>query len=148
MASVYDIEPNILIKKAAEKLKEISAVKEPIWARFVKTGVHKEKPPVELDWWHTRVAAVLRTVYIKGPIGVQKLRTKYGGKKNRGVKPGKFFPASGSILRKSLQQLEKAGLIIYKKDGVKKGRIITPKGKSFLDKIASEIKNVKIQTPK
>jgi ribosomal protein S19E (S16A) len=34
-----------------------------------------------------------------------------------------------------LQQLEKDGLIKYDEKGVHKGRIITPKGKSFLDKM-------------
>lgn len=148
MTSVYDVNPNKLIKLAAERLKKVDGVKEPIWAPYVKTGAHKEKPPVDLDWWYTRVAAVLRTVYMRGPVGTQKLRVKYGGKKNRGVKPEEFRKGSGSVLRKALQQLEKASFVKYKKEGIHKGRIITPKGKSFLDKIASEMKNVKVQTPK
>jgi small subunit ribosomal protein S19e len=105
--------------------------------------MHKERVPVDKDWWYLRTASVLRTVYRLGPIGVSKLRTKYGGKKNRGVKKEHFFKGSGNILRKSLQQLEKAGLIKFTDKGIHKGRIITPKGKAFLDKIATSIQTQK-----
>ena len=136
---MYDAEAQELIEKAAEELKKIPEIKPPVWASFVKTGMHKERPPVDSDWWYLRTASVLRAVYRLGPVGVEKLRTKYGGKKNRGVKKEHFFKGSGNILRKSLQQLEKAGFVKFAEKGVHKGRIITPKGKSFLDKIAARI---------
>ena len=139
--TVYDINPNILIEKAAEELKKIKEIQPPSWAKFVKTGVFKERPPLDKDWWYKRVAAIPRRLYIsKGPIGTSKLRTKYGGKKNRGYKPERYYIGSGSIIRKSLQQLEKAGFIIQAQKGVHKGRIVTPKGASFLNKLASQIK--------
>lgn len=120
------------IRKTAEALKPL--IKEPEWSKFVKTGAGKERPPVELDWWYMRAASILRAVYLKGPIGVSKLRLKYGNSKNRGHKPSEFYPAAGKIIRTILQQLEKADLIKYKKEGVHKGRIITAKGQSFLNK--------------
>ena len=137
---MYDMDAQELIEKAAEELKKIPEIKPPVWAAFVKTGMHKERPPVENDWWYMRAASVLRTVYRLGPVGVEKLRDKYGGKKNRGVKKEHFFKGSGNILRKALQQLEKAGLVKFAERGANKGRVITPKGKSFLDKIAAQIK--------
>ena len=139
MPTVYDVEAQELIIKAAEELKKIPEIKAPPWAAFVKTGMHKERPPVKNDWWHIRTASILRAVYRLGPVGVSKLRTKYGGKKNRGVKKEHFYKGSGNILRKSLQQLEKAGFVKFAEKGVHKGRVITPKGKSFLDKIAIQI---------
>jgi small subunit ribosomal protein S19e len=139
MPTVYDVYPNELIEKTAEQLKKIPEVKPPEWAVFVKTGVHKERPPMELDWWYFRAAAILRSVYRMGPIGVNKLKTKYGGKKRRGHKPAIFKKGSGNIIRKCLQQLEKAGLIKNIEKGKNKGRIMTAKGKSFLDKLAGEI---------
>ena len=139
MTTMYDVEPQELIQKAAEELKKIPEVQPPSWAPFVKTGMHKERPPADDDWWYMRAASVLRTVYRLGPVGVEKLRDKYGGKKNRGVKKEHFFKGSGNILRKSLQQLEKAGLVKFAEKGVNKGRVITPKGKSFLDKISNQI---------
>lgn len=136
---MYDVNPQELILKTAEELKKIPEIKPPVWAAFVKTGMHKERPPVNDDWWYVRAASVLRSVYRFGPVGVSKLRAKYGGKKNRGVKKEHFYKGSGSILRKSLQQLEKAGFVRSGEKGVHKGRIITPKGRSFLDKIAVQI---------
>ena len=143
MTTVYDVDAQELILKAAEELKKIPEIKAPAWAPFVKTGMHKERPPVNSEWWYIRTASVLRAIYRMGPIGVSKLRTKYGGKKNRGVKKEHFFKGLGNILRKSLQQLEKAGFVKFADKGVHKGRIITPKGKSFLDKIASQIQGIK-----
>ena len=85
---------------------------------------------------------MLRKIYLMGPIGVNKLRKKYGGKKNRGHKPERFYPGSGNIIRKVLQQLEKAEFVKYSEKSVHKGRVITPKGKKFLDKIADELAGV------
>lgn len=139
---MYDADAQELIVKAAEELKKISEINAPEWAPFVKTGMHKERQPVNGDWWYLRTASVLRAVYRLGPVGVSKLRTKYGGKKNRGAKKEHFFKGSGNILRKSLQQLEKAGFVKYADKGIHKGRVITPKGRAFLDKIAAQIINL------
>lgn len=139
MASIYDVNPNELIEKASEELKKNENIKPPEWAIYVKTGRHKERVPVKNDWWYARTAAVLRTVYKYGPIGVSKLRVKYGGKKRRGHKPSRFYPGSGNIIRKTLQQLEKAGFLKKDEKSKYKGRSITPQGKSFLDKISTQI---------
>lgn len=139
MASVYDVEPNDLIEKAAEELKKNDNIKAPSWAAFVKTGVHRERAPLRLDWWYTRAAAVLRTLYKESPIGVSKLRVKYGGKKRRGYRPPHFYKGSGNIIRKILQQLEKAGFAKKAEKSEHKGRAITSEGKSFLDKIATQL---------
>ncbi len=109
--SIYDVNPNELVEKVAGKLKDIKEVKAPAWSILVKTGHFKQRAPVQQDWWYYRSAVVLRSVGKLGPVGVSKLRTKYGGKKNRGVQQEKQFKGSGSIIRKVLQQLEKAELI-------------------------------------
>lgn len=136
MVSIYSVDPTKLIEKAAEELRKIDAITPPAWAVFVKTGVSKERPPTQKDWWYIRAAAILRSIYKLGPIGVSKLRVKYGSKRNKGNKPEHFYPASGNIIRKILQQLEKAELIKKGEIGVHKGRVIAPKGKSLLDKSA------------
>jgi len=127
-------EPIKIIEKTAEKLKKIELIKPPEWAMFVKTGRAKERPPVDKDWWYIRAASLLRKISILGPIGTQKLRVKYSSKKNRGHKPEKAYSGSGNIIRKILQQLEKAELIKQTIIKGHKGRIITPKGKSLLNK--------------
>jgi len=134
MATIYDTNTQELIKKAANALKE--KIKAPEWSMFVKTGVAKERPPVDRDWWYMRAASILRKIYLFGPIGTNKLRVKYSSRKNRGYVPEKTFSGSGKIIRVILQQLEKEELIKKAEKGVHKGRIITPKGKSFLDKLA------------
>lgn len=137
MVTVYDAPAAELISATKEELKKIKEIQPPEWAKFVKTGSHKERPPAQEDWWHIRCASMLRAIYTKGPIGVEKLRIKYGGRKNRGTKTEHFRRAGGNVIRKGLQQLETAGLI--KKASGKRGREISPKGKSMLDKLATKI---------
>lgn len=133
MATMNDVHASDLIKQMSVDLKEIEGITSPEWADYVKTGAHKERPPIDKDWWYVRVAAVLRSVAKLGPVGVSKLATKYGGKKNRGHKPEKFLKGSGSIIRKSLQQLENAGFISKSESKIHKGRILTPKGEKFIN---------------
>lgn len=137
MTHIRLVDPNELNNKVAEELKKL--VQPPDWSKFVKTGHHKERLPDNPGWWYCRAAAILQSIFKLGPIGTQKLRTKYGGRKRRGHKPEQFYKASGSIIRKILQQLETAGLTKQTEKGVHKGRVLTQKGISFLDKIAVEI---------
>jgi len=136
MTTVYDVPADHIIRRVAEELKKRKEITPPAWAAFAKTGVHKEMPPEDPDWWFTRAAAVLRRVYVDGPLGVERMRSFYGGNKNRGSKPNAFRKGSGSVLRKSLQQLEAAGLIIHDKTG----RRVSPEGMSFLDNLSKEVK--------
>ena len=135
MTTVYDVPADHLIRQVAEELKKHKEVTPPAWAAFAKTGTHKEMPPEDPDWWFIRAAAVLRRVYIDGPLGVERMRSFYGGKKNRGSKPNAFRKGSGSILRKSLQQLETLGFILHDKTG----RKVSPAGMAFLDNVAREV---------
>ncbi len=131
---INDLPSGKVIEKTAEALKKIPEIKAPEWSKFVKTGMSRERPPVNDDWWYVRSASIMKKIATYGPVGVSKLRKKYGSKKNRGHKPEKRFDASGNIIRKILQQLEKAELIEQTEKGVHKGRVLTNKGKSFLDK--------------
>ncbi|QSZ66742.1 30S ribosomal protein S19e [Methanofollis aquaemaris] len=136
MTTVYDIPAEMLIPQVARELKELPAIEPPEWAAFAKTGIHKEMPPEDPDWWYVRTAAVLRRIYIDGPVGVERLRTAYGGARNRGSNPNRFKKGSGSILRKALQQLEAEGLV----EKVRDGRQVSAKGRAFLDSAANSQK--------
>ena len=140
MTFVQDVEPTELIIKIKDKLKEMPEMKKPEWATFVKTGVSKERTPENPDWWYLRQASILRKIIILGPIGTEKLRTKYGSRKRRGYRGEHFEKASGKVIRTMLQQLEKADLVREAEKGVHKGRIATPKGISLVDKIAVQMK--------
>ncbi len=136
MPTARDVPADLLIERLKEKLKEFPEVQPPEWAKYVKTGSHRERPPHQEDWWYIRAASILRAIYLRGPVGVEQLRTKDGGRKDRGVKPEHVRKASGHIIRKILQQLEEAGLLVKIE---RKGRTISPKGQSLLDKLAGEI---------
>ncbi len=138
MATIFDVPPNDLITEVAAKLKDVSEVEPPVWATYVKTGMHKQRPPTQDDWWYLRCAAIMRTCARLGPVGVSKLRTKYGGKKNRGHKPERSCRGSGNIIRKALQQLEAAKLLKQMQVDKRKGRIVTSKGQALLDACAKE----------
>jgi small subunit ribosomal protein S19e len=138
--AVYDIDSHDYNIKLAEALKKIPEFKEPEWAQYVKTGPAKQRPASEPDFWHKRAASVLRQIYRKNMVGVNRLRTRYGSKKTRGYKPEKFKRAGGKIIRTILQQADKAGLTEVAKivkDGRTRrtGRQLTPKGREFLDSI-------------
>lgn len=144
MASIFDIPQDELIEKVAEELKQFEELRPPAYATYAKTGANKERAPVRRDWWYIRAASILRKLYKMGcPIGVSKLRTVYGSKKHRGHKTEEFRRASGNIIRKILQAMEKAGLANQAGKGVRKGRIITGKGRSLLDKTATAIQKGK-----
>ncbi len=137
MPTIYDIPANILIRRLAQELKTRNEIQPPEWALYVKTGSHKERAPDDPDWWYTRSASILRKIYLRGPIGTQRLRIEYGGRKRRGTKPNRFQRGSGAIVRTILQQLERAGFV--KRRG-NKGRELTDIGRSFMDKLAAVIK--------
>ncbi len=140
MATIYDINTGKLIEKAAEELKKLKDLEMPKWARFVKTSVSRERPPIKIDWWYARAASILRKIYIKGPIGVNKLRKDYSGKGRRGHNKARVYSGGGKIIRVILQQLEKAEFIKQEQKKDYRGRIITSKGKKFLNAISKSLK--------
>jgi len=133
MVSVKEVPPDLLIKRISEMLRE--KVEPPPWARWVKTGPQAEKAPDDPDWWYTRLASLLRKLYVMGPIGVSRLAAEYGGKRDRGS--ARYHAAKGSraIVRKGLQQLEGLGLV----KRTPEGRVLTPEGRSLLDREAKKI---------
>ena len=135
MTTLYDISANKLIELTAVKLKDDERFAPPEWAAWVKTGVHKEHPPQNDDWWYIRCAALLRRIAIDGPVGTQRLRSVYGGKTDNSSRPERFVKGSGSIIRKAMQQLENAGFVRT----TPKGREISPEGRSLLDNSAYEL---------
>lgn len=142
MATIYDVPAAELIEAAAKDLKEKQKFLQPEWAKFVKTGAHVEGCPENPDWWWIRAASILRKIYINGPVGVSRLRTVYGGAKNRGVKPEEFRKGSGKIIRTILQEFDKLNFTkkTEKTQGVSpKGRVITSNGQAYLDKIATDL---------
>ncbi|MFC1682146.1 40S ribosomal protein S19 [Nanoarchaeota archaeon] len=140
MTNVFEIDAQEYNLKLAEALKKLPEFEMPEWASFVKSGSAKERPIEDPDFWHKRAASILRQIYKKNVLGVSRLRTKYGSKKNRGMRPDKFKRASGKIIRVILQQADVAGFteIVKTIRGVKSkrpGRQLTETGRKFLEDI-------------
>ncbi len=134
MANVYEVDAGEFIKRSAEKLKS-AQLKKPAYIDFVKSGAGRERVPSDPDFWYARCASILRQVYLNGPIGISTLRTRYGNRKRHTVTRHHHYRAGGSLVKDAFDALETAGYV--KKSG--KGRIITPAGKSFADKVSNEI---------
>jgi len=131
---IHEHEPGMFNTALAEELEKIQEFKAPDWSFFVKSGSGKQRMPYDDDFWYKRAASILRQLYIKGVVGVGRLKTRYGSRKKRGVRPSKFKKSSGKIIRTILQQAEKAGFV-ERLEKIQHGRRLTKKGKEFLDSI-------------
>ncbi len=135
MAKVNDVPADVLLRKLTDILKN-EDIPAPIWASFVKTGSHADRPPHEKDWWYTRCASILRKIYLHGPIGINDLRKEFGGGKPVGYGAAHHRDAGGAIIRNAIHGLEKLG---YVEKVEKKGRVVTKQGMQKLDHLATEI---------
>lgn len=136
MVHPNDVPTSALLAKLAAELKSRGAVAPPAWAEFVKTGVHKQRAPVQPDWWYLRSASVLRKIYLKGYVGVERLSAEYGGKRDRGSAPYHARTGSRAVLREIVQQLEKAGLVQPYKT---LGRRVSASGQKLLDTVSRDL---------
>jgi len=134
MSDVYEVSAPELVREAAKGLKAVMK-QQPEYLHYVKTGANKERQPDDPDFWYVRSASLLRYVYANGPVGVSRLRTRYGSRKEHTVHRKHHVRAGGSIIQDSLNALEQAGLVRK----TKSGREITAKGRSFLDKVSGGI---------
>jgi len=134
MANIYEIESDELVRRTADKLKEQNIPK-PGYVDYVKSGAGRDRAPTDGSFWYMRCASILRQTYVNGPIGISKLRTRYGNRKRHTVAHPHHKRAGGSIIKDAFDTLEKAGYV----EKTKEGRIITKKGRSFLDKVANEL---------
>ncbi len=134
MANIFEVESDELVKKAAERLRE-EKIPKPSYVDYVKSGAGRDRAPTDESFWYMRCASILRQTYANGPIGISKLRTRYGNRKRHTVAHPHHKRAGGSIIKDAFDTLEKTGYV--KK--TKEGRIVTDKGRSFLDKIANEL---------
>lgn len=140
MTTLFDAPPEDLIEAVADELAAESAIEAPDWLAYTKTGVGRELPPEQEDFWPRRAASLLRKVAIDGPVGVGSLQTEYGDAKQGStryrVRPRQQSEASGNIIRTALQQLEDAG---YVETAEGEGRVITGEGRSLLDETATSV---------
>ena len=135
MVKVYDVPADRLIEELAQHLRRVPEIEPPNWASFVKTGSHADRPPQRQDWWYVRAASIMRKVYMRGPVGIEKLESAYGGSKQLAYFPKHHRDAGSSSIRNLLKGLEKAELVSKQQSG----RVLTPKGVALMDKVSKEI---------
>ncbi|VVB75785.1 30S ribosomal protein S19e [Candidatus Tiddalikarchaeum anstoanum] len=139
MVNVLDVDAQKFVEELTKELQKSEKLKPEEWSFLVKSGMHKENPPIQKDFWYRRAASMLRNIYIHGPKGVQKLKVKYGGKKKRGTRAEKRFNSGGKIIRTIFKQLEGEGLVSKVLKEGKKGRQLTPKAVKMMDNLAYRI---------
>lgn len=136
MITVFDVNPNKLIHAVAQELEKEEKVSPPGFIRFVKSGSHAELAPVQKNFWYIRCASILRQAYVRNKVSLGGLKVHYGGAQKNVVHTAHHRDAGGAIIRNAFQQLEKAGLLLKEKDG----RILSPQGRKFLDKVSAKLK--------
>ncbi|WP_232686598.1 30S ribosomal protein S19e [Halobacterium zhouii] len=138
MATLYDAPADEFIDELAAELED--RLEEPDWAQFAKTGVGRELPPKQDDFWARRAASILRKVAIDGPVGVKRLASAYGDTKDGStryvVSPPSSETGSRNVVRTILQQLEDEDLVMQQGS---EGRIVTSDGRSLLDNTANTV---------
>ena len=148
MTTYHDVPADLLIGELSARLSEVDSINPPEWSKIVKTGTHRERPPVQDNWWYIRSAAVLRKVGKLGPIGANHMAQHFGGPKDRGVKPNRAVAGSRNISRTVMQQLTTAGLIQSKMSlsgTVNHGKVLTPAGQKMLDSVAHAVRDEAIE---
>ena len=76
-------------------------------------------------------AALARHIYLRKGVGVGALKKAFGGRASRGSRPHHHADASGSVIRKALQSLEKLKVLEKDPSG---GRQLTKNGQKDLDR--------------
>jgi len=140
MTTLYDVPADDLIEAVADRLADDGDVEAPDWIEFTTTGVGRELPPEQEDFWTTRTASLLRKIAVDGPVGVGALATEYGSTKGGSnryqVRPPSQTDGSRKIIRTALQQLEAAD---YLQTEGNDGRVVTADGRQLLDEVADEV---------
>ncbi|WP_132059073.1 30S ribosomal protein S19e [Halorussus amylolyticus] len=138
MTTLYDVPAADLNEAVAAKLED--RLEQPDWAEFAKSGDGRELPPEQENFWSVRAASVLRKVATDGPVGVERLSTEYGGKKDGSnryqVAPEHRTDGSRNVIRTILQQLQDEDLVMSEGSA---GRVVTGDGRSLLDDTAGEV---------
>merc|ERR1712224_445352 len=140
--TVKDVPAKEFIEAFARHLKKGNKIKMPEWVTYYKTACFKDLAPYDPDWLYIRTASIAYQLYMRGKVGVNTLRKHYSGKHRRGTCTEHSRLSSGKCIRYALQQLEAAGLVgkvTYEGDDSVLGKMLTKKGTTDMDRIASQI---------
>ena len=140
--TVKDVQAKEFIAEFAAHLKRNNSIRVPEWSTYVKTACFKELAPYDKDWIFTRAASVAYQLYMRGNTGVNTLRKHYSEGQRNGTCPKKTRLSAGKVIRyclKELQNHELVGEQRYSEDNQIFGKVLTKKGTTDMDRIASKI---------
>ena len=128
--TLRDIPASVFISTYGNFLKSSGQIQLPSWIEIIKSGPHKIYSPSSNDWIYSRLASLVRRIYINGGQGVGKLKKIFGGKKKRGTKPSVKKHSGGKIIRLALRELERLKIIEKNSTG---RRYISRKARKDID---------------
>ena len=144
--TVKDVPADRFIAAYAAHLKKTQKVTPLEGHEYLKTAHYKDVAPLNEDWYYVRAAAVARKLYLKPRIGVGRLRHLFGSVKRNGMCHNKHAKAAGKIIRHSMQQLEKAGVLTQYVDEEDKSmkfdeRVVSREGQKEMNEVAKNVFN-------
>lgn len=139
--TVKDVPADNFINAFANYLKDTNKVVLPENYEILKTGSGKQVSPYDSNWYYVRMAAVARKIYLRPNLGVSTLQHIFGTRKNWGHRKYHHSKGSGKIIRNSLAQLEKLGLLQKEEERDTKvdSRIVSSQGRKEMNNIAKKV---------
>jgi len=138
-SGVKTVPSDVFIQAYADHLRKAGELELPKWVEDVKTAKRRQMPPMDENWFYTRVASVARQMYIKPKgLGVGTLVRFYGGRTRGHHSKKHFSKSSRGIVRCAMQELVRLDLAeeIDEDDIIMKR--LTSKGVKDMDTVANE----------
>ncbi len=126
---LLSVEASKAVGMLADELKKDANFNPPEWYAMVKGGPANERLPDSPDQWYLRLASIFRTIALRGPVGTQRLRHKYGGKKEHTRGRAHHRKSGGKAIRLAMQKLQQAGFVKSEPGG----RVLSAAGKAFIN---------------
>ncbi|KAM0674589.1 hypothetical protein GVAV_001776 [Gurleya vavrai] len=122
---IFHADTTLLNEAIADHLKRSEILSVPDNVDLIKTGVAKQMPPEDKDWYYKRAASIFRSVVlntmsdkIQG-IGTHFFARKYSSRCNRGVRPSKISKGSTGHVKAIIEDFVKSGWFIKAEIGYK-----------------------------
>lgn len=135
MEQVHRVKHTDLLKAIEDNLKDNSSIELPKNHDIIKTGRGRQNSPTSPDWFYARMAAIVRVVLKNGRVNLKTCCSRFGNRKDRGVKPTAFARGSKYVNASALNQLQAIGWLEKEGDVSK----LAEKGKEVLTQIFEKI---------
>ncbi|MES1911179.1 MAG: hypothetical protein MHM6MM_003658 [Cercozoa sp. M6MM] len=139
--TVKSVDAASFVEALAKHLKSTAKITPPAYVDLIKTGTHREMPPIDPDWFYTRAAAIARRIYVRKDAGVGTLAKVFGDVKRNGVRRNHHRDAARGLIRNILKQLETADIVCKTRSGVRR---VSKNGQRELDTIAAQVPSTQL----